>query len=902
MAQNVVPPNSPAGPYAMGVPAYLEQGWDGVIPLRPDGKVPYLKDVTGRDGRQATAEDSLRIADRLPYCKGNLALRLPKGIVGIDVDEYDDKHGYSTTIVELTEKLGPLPFGPYSTSRGPGVSGIWLFHLPGEYRELKDVAGADVEVIQWHHRYTQTWPSVHPRTGGIYRWYATDGTPLERPPRPEELPTLPQPWADYLTKQERASRPNTPLVDKETGEILEGFQGTPEGLRRRVEARCQEIRDEPVGGRGEPWVDGIALELSHYVPHQLQEEELRAALYAAVDIWQDHAERGRLGVDHGMRHIGTPEHVTWLWPERRMRVTEQDGERPTLRLGNAAECAEWLRLNLGTGLLSGMFQRSGAIVFTPRQGEDGYREPQTEGDEDGPAQMRIVDASRIASTVQWTYTCMRTLATGEPRATMFPKIAAQVAADCPDMIPNLRVLKGATHTPIVRADGSILTTPGYDAATRLLYLPPAGLGMTEVPGVPTPEQLKEAVGLLTFMMSGFPFVHEDHRANYFGYLLTPLLRELLPPPYKAFGFNARQPGSGKTLLSTLARIIHGGVFRGSTPEDEAEMRKQVTSILDQTTGPVVVFDNVTGVLKSATLAALLTSSSYSDRRLGVTEEVTRTNDRVWSFTGNNCQIGGDLPRRTILVDIDPGVPHPEDRTGFAIEDIETWATEHRGELLHALLVLVRAWVVRGMPYTKAGSDSFSRWVGAVRAILANAGISGVFDSRGTRTEVADEDDEWADFLEAVERVYGNNEWTVKDLLKEFDGMNPALAIDCLPSVLAEKANKSFTGVRVVSKSLGQWLRNREGRWAREVTVRAVRVSHNTQVWRVDRHVPGGVGGLGGIKNHPTRVKSGLSVVGEEEKHSGGVVPNPPEPPNPPPARRAPGRPFVRPGGSTPPAA
>ncbi|MFF8019821.1 AAA family ATPase [Streptomyces sp. NPDC007896] len=281
--------------------------------------------MTGRDGRQATAEDSLRIADRLPYCTGNLGLRLPKGIIGIDVDEYDEKHGYSTTILELTEKLGPLPFGPYSTSRGPGVSGIWLFHLPGEYRELKDVAGPDVEVIQWHHRYTQTWPSVHPRTGGIYRWHAADGTPLERPPRPEELPTLPQAWADYLTKQERVSRPSALPVDPRTGEVLEGFQGTPEGLRRRFEQRLQEIRDEPTNGRGEQWINNIAMEFGHYVPHQLHEHDVVRGITEAVDPWTTWPDGGRAkvlrGIDTGLPD-GMAEPEVWTDP----RTPSADGE------------------------------------------------------------------------------------------------------------------------------------------------------------------------------------------------------------------------------------------------------------------------------------------------------------------------------------------------------------------------------------------------------------------------------------------------------------------------------------------------------------------------------------------------------------------------------------------------
>ena len=41
------------------------------------------------------------------------------------------------------------------------------------------------------------------------------------------------------------------------------------------------------------------------------------------------------------------------------------------------------------------------------------------------------------------------------------------------------------------------------------------------------------------------------------------------------------------------------------------------------------------------------------------------------------------------------MPHPELRTGFEIEDLEVWARDRRGDLIAALLTLIRAWVVAG---------------------------------------------------------------------------------------------------------------------------------------------------------------------------------------------------------------
>jgi hypothetical protein len=174
------------------------------------------------------------------------------------------------------------------------------------------------------------------------------------------------------------------------------------------------------------------------------------------------------------------------------------------------------------------------------------------------------------------------------------------------------------------------------------------------------------------------------------------------------------------------------------------------------------------VLNSATLAALLTTAKWGDRRLGATENVDRANDRVWTITGNNVNIGGDLARRTVTIVIDPGIPHPERRTGFTIADLEGHVRDHRGQILHALLVLVRAWVAAGRPTGgRAGSDGYARWIEMVGGILANAGMPGVFDHRDTQLDIGGDDDEWGELLAAIEGVFGADAWTVKELLGKF---------------------------------------------------------------------------------------------------------------------------------------
>ncbi|MER5703495.1 hypothetical protein ABT023_16340 [Micromonospora sp. NPDC002296] len=515
---------------------------------------------------------------------------------------------------------------------------------------------------------------------------------------------------------------------------------------------------------------------------------------------------------------------------------------PEVEVTNTAVAADWIREEAGRGKLAGLFRRDGLVVHTPREGEEGYQPlSQEDDDNDGPAQIRPVTDSTLASRITYTYGVFRLVKKGEdwePQPALFPRSAARTALDVPDMLPNLRTLRGVIHSPVFRPDGTILATPGYDPDTRLLYLPEPGLIVPEVPEKPTAADLAAAVALLIEMIAGFPFISDHYRANYLGMLITPLLRALFRPPYKLHAIEARQPGSGKTLLANLARFIHGGVFRAEAPDDDAELRKQVTSILTITTGPVVVLDNVSGALKSSTMAGLLTTEQWDDRPLGSTAWTRATNDRIWTVTGNNIAIGGDMPRRTIRTVIDPGRPNPELRTGFAIADLASWTKERRGELLHALLVIVRSWVVAGRPLpAEKASDGYARWVRAVEGILGHAGIAGGFDHPSTRVDTGTDDDEWSEFLHAVNGLFRDRIWTAKELLGMVDmgGLTQSgmLPLDALPADLAEKAARNAKGPTGIAKSLGWWLRNRDGRWARGLTVRCVgETANGTKQWQM----------------------------------------------------------------------
>jgi hypothetical protein len=518
------------------------------------------------------------------------------------------------------------------------------------------------------------------------------------------------------------------------------------------------------------------------------------------------------------------------------------GQWPRLLIESPAIMAYWLAQEVGQGRLAGFFSRGGQVVHTPQVSELGYV-PAPDGGQNGPAEIRPVTQDTLAAKLQFLYACYKVKKGKgeEPDAevpAMFPTAAAKAVVNAPEAATGLRPLLGITHTPMVRADGSILTEPGYDKASGYLFLPGPGVNVPAVPERPTLQEVQAAVALLGEMAEGFPFAGDDDRANYYGLLLTPLLRLVTPPSYKMFGIGAHQPGSGKSLLAETVALVHGAVTRAETPEDEAEWRKMTMSLLATTSAPVVVLDNVTGVLKSSTLAGLLTSSGeIQDRELGSSRMITTSNDRCWVVTGNNLSLGGDLVRRTITILIDPNMANPETRMGFKIQDLPSWVKVNRNRILQALLIMIRHWVGSGMPLeARKQSDGFATWERAVGGILAAASVPGRFDAEsGKRAAAGGDDDGLATLLERLDNRFQSLSWSVADALKPEAGEMVLSDRDWLPAFVLDKLARSEASGR---QSFGKWLRFRIGRWVtgsdgRAYVLREAGRSHSTTMWQVE---------------------------------------------------------------------
>ena len=196
-------------PYTAHAWQYRRAGWLGVLALPANAKGPVPRGFTGWAGVDPSGADVQSWIDdgvtngRAHYPAGNIALRLPRGVYGLDVDDYGGKTG-GAALGRLVEQCGPLPATWILTSREDSTSGIRLFradHGPGRvWRDEPGGHGAGIEAIHYGHRYAVTWPSVHPDTGRKYTFRRPDGIVADgEVPRIDDLPVLPPLWVWHLS-------------------------------------------------------------------------------------------------------------------------------------------------------------------------------------------------------------------------------------------------------------------------------------------------------------------------------------------------------------------------------------------------------------------------------------------------------------------------------------------------------------------------------------------------------------------------------------------------------------------------------------------------------------------------------------------------------------------------------
>jgi len=310
---------------------------------------------------------------------------------------------------------------------------------------------------------------------------------------------------------------------------------------------------------------------------------------------------------------------------------------------------------------------------------------------------------------------------------------------------GIRHLTGVSDTPILRPDGTICQTAGFDPVCGVLFQPARDVSFPAIDPVVGLDAAKEALTALLEVVCDFPFESAELRAAWMAALFTPLARFAFAGPSPLFLIDANVRGAGKGLLAqTIARIFLGREMPVSSyAHDTEEMRKKITATAiagDRT----ILFDNLVGTFGNDALDRALTSTRWKDRILGRSEQVELPLIPAWYATGNNVQVAADTLRRVIHIRLDCQSERPEERSGFKHENLTAWIEANRGRLLTAALTILSAYLRSGRTAQNLKPfGSFEGWSSVVREAVVWVGLP---DPCLTRTKLAESADTSGDAL------------------------------------------------------------------------------------------------------------------------------------------------------------
>jgi hypothetical protein len=435
-------------------------------------------------------------------------------------------------------------------------------------------------------------------------------------------------------------------------------------------------------------------------------------------------------------------------------------------------------------------------------------------------------------------------------------------------------LEGIVTSPQFLLDGSILAAPGYDKRSGLYFAD--GERFAAVPQSPTLADAERAAVELLEVIADFP-IDDTGRAAWLAIVLTGAARHAIDGPTPLFAIDANVRGSGKSLAADSIGIMHTGrqLPRTSAAGDDDEFRKRITATL-LAGEPLVLLDNINGVLGCASLDALLTSTTWTDRILGESAMTAVLPAKaIWLATGNNLQFHADTARRTLRIRLESPEENPEERTGFRHPNLLAWVRQERGRLASAAVTILRAWHVAGRPdMGRPPWGSFDSWSAIVRNAVVWCGLS---DPGATRQEVREQSDREAGLLRQLVAAWNNADpagfgMTVAEAItKAADGNQT------LQAVFAEIGTP---GKPPSSRSIGMRLHHLCGRVAGGKYFARLPGANHTVTWRVEQVTDRGLAGTKGtISGPPTHARTPAHTHAPAH---GAAASSPPSPISPPP--------------------
>lgn len=505
--------------------------------------------------------------------------------------------------------------------------------------------------------------------------------------------------------------------------------------------------------------------------------------------------------------------------------TESDTERPEIlvqptKIAHVVDEAVRALRKLG-----GVYVRNRTLVEVVRDhgGRDHIKRP-----EGSPVIVEIAKA-RLRELLASAATWQTRTRDGDVRASQVPTWVVDTLLARAEW--NLPVIEGISETPVLRMDGTILSTPGYDTATRLMY-DPSGVEFPPVPEQPTIEDAQRAYAELVDVYRDFLFGAEtadSDRAATVALILSQVGRGAIDGCCPLFTVQATTPGSGKGLLVDTTAIINTGREAPKMPptESDDEERKRLLALAMEAPS-LVTYDNVAGAFGCPALAMAITAGVVTDRYLGKSLKVTATMRPVWALTGQNVQYKCDLGRRVVPINLDPMMEHPEDRDGFTHPNLKAYVLDERPRLVVAALTILRAFSVAGRPaHGKSAKGSFEEWDALVRgAIIWCGGADPLGGVARLRAESDSDRDQLRELIGSWTQVFQDQPVTVAKLI---ESSNPALR-SALDAFVDDGTGKNKVAT---TKSLGYALKKIKGRVVGGYQIVVVgETANKTKIWKV----------------------------------------------------------------------
>ncbi len=509
--------------------------------------------------------------------------------------------------------------------------------------------------------------------------------------------------------------------------------------------------------------------------------------------------------------------------------------RARIEVGNGPDTIRSVRDALDSGQIPGTYVSSGRVVHVESVSGTATAES---GDDDSPLPVASTtvgppELAHLLAAHTYTHRIRSRKGKDGPESyeeEITPPNAALAAALAPKEWPQLRPLAGIVGAPVLRRNGTLLQEPGYDPATGL-YLA-SKVQLDPVPEAPTASQVEEArTFILDCFLGDFIWAGKADKANYVAFQVTPILQRYLRTLVPFGLVTSTMPGSGKTILTCGLGMLYGQRVLTWTHSDE-ELRKSITSVLADPAG-TIIFDNLAegSIIESAVLAHLITERTWTDRLLGKNSTAAFANDRVWTATGNNLQLGGDMRTRSVLIGLDPNMPNPENRTGFKIPNLDQWILNPANQrtILRHLLILVLDWTRNGAPRKKGITmRQFTPWAEALGGFLEHHEIPGFLSNAETVREIDEEEATWTAFLAQWRDLFGN-EWRTSNEVR--------LSADVLPDGTNRWKGLFPTdhrGYPLTLVALGKRLTGQIGRHRGTYVLRSERDPHTkNRMWRVE---------------------------------------------------------------------